>query len=629
MQLYKFYQDNKTLIDNAIAQGIVPLVLASIGFAWWLWRQKHKRKIPSLSYPHTHHDAHPFEVIKPGSKDLLQKILGGENDKPLADHNIPYIQRKQGINTRRELEEALDKNGWLLILGRSGIGKTREAAELAKILNNEGWTILYLGNGWLDAPHTLPKQINTNRKLLFFIDDLHQRIYGGYVEIIPDADDNPALPRHIPFEERLLRTLEQYEKLCGAREIRVIATARNEKVADAENEPSPWQKLQFEKSQDLLKRFEHYELPAPEDDAVIDLFSKLVPETTITTLNVQYSELAKYNDETFRNVVLNLVRLENRQLPLTLNNYLPSQEKSWERCYQDAVRKYPGAVYVYDAVDLLQQFNISLQSYTVKPTAMILTRGSFWQKLQYRWQIHQAMNYLIEGERILKPRDGQIEAKGKRVEAGEYIQPLIKLVFKLAEQRPGKILESLFSFGLILDEMERYKEAIRCYDKAIEIKPDKHEAWYNRGAALDDLGEYREAVASYDKALQIKPDKHEAWYNRGIALRNLGEYKEAVASYDNALQIKPDKHEAWYNRGIALRNLGEYREAVASYDNALQFKPDDHEAWHNRGNALHNLGEYKEAVASYHKALQIQPDDHEAWNNRGNRSQVLFHYSEK
>jgi Flp pilus assembly protein TadD len=34
--------------------------------------------------------------------------------------------------------------------------------------------------------------------------------------------------------------------------------------------------------------------------------------------------------------------------------------------------------------------------------------------------------------------------------------------------------------------------------------------------------EYEAAIASYDKALEIKPDKHEAWNNQGIALRNLG-----------------------------------------------------------------------------------------------------------
>jgi tetratricopeptide (TPR) repeat protein len=45
------------------------------------------------------------------------------------------------------------------------------------------------------------------------------------------------------------------------------------------------------------------------------------------------------------------------------------------------------------------------------------------------------------------------------------------------------------------------EDAIASYDKALELKPDLHEAWNNRGNALNDLGRWEEAIASYDKAL--------------------------------------------------------------------------------------------------------------------------------
>ncbi len=173
-----------------------------------------------------------------------------------------------------------------------------------------------------------------------------------------------------------------------------------------------------------------------------------------------------------------------------------------------------------------------------------------------------------------------------------------------------------------------YREAIASYEKAIEIKPDYHQAWYNRGNAQSDLGEYREAIASYEKAIQIKPDKDEACYNRGNAQYYLGEYREAIASYEKAIQIKPDKDEAWYNRGNAQYYLGEYREAIASYEKAIQIKPDYHDAWNNRGNAQSDLGEYREAIASYDKAIQFKPDYHQAWNNRGIAQSDLEEYRE-
>ncbi|MCZ8119819.1 MAG: tetratricopeptide repeat protein [Microcystis sp. LE18-22.4A] len=177
--------------------------------------------------------------------------------------------------------------------------------------------------------------------------------------------------------------------------------------------------------------------------------------------------------------------------------------------------------------------------------------------------------------------------------------------------------QAWYNRGVALADLGRFAEAIASYDKALEIKPDDHDAWNYRGVALADLGRFAEAIASYDKALEIKPDDHEAWYNRGFALGNLGRFEEAIASYDRALEFKPDYHGAWYNRGIALGHLGRFEQAIASYDRALEFKPDYHQAWDNRGSALDDLGRFEDAIASYDQALEIKPDDHEAWNNRG------------
>ncbi|MDF5709443.1 MAG: hypothetical protein PUP90_17710 [Nostoc sp. S4] len=85
-------------------------------------------------------------MIKPKSQDLMQRILGGDND-PLADRNIAYQERVANRHIRNELKRLLEAHRWILILGRTGIGKTREAAELANHLNQEGWTVLYLKLG--------------------------------------------------------------------------------------------------------------------------------------------------------------------------------------------------------------------------------------------------------------------------------------------------------------------------------------------------------------------------------------------------------------------------------------------------------------------------------------------------
>ena len=85
-------------------------------------------------------------------------------------------------------------------------------------------------------------------------------------------------------------------------------------------------------------------------------------------------------------------------------------------------------------------------------------------------------------------------------------------------------------------------EAIASYDKALEIKPDKHEAWYNRGNALGKLGKWEEAIASYDKALEFKPDDTSAFYNKACCYALNGQVDSSIQNLQRAINLNPDKY---------------------------------------------------------------------------------------
>jgi hypothetical protein len=119
----------------------------------------------------------PFEVISPHSPQVVKQLLGSRQleDNPLADFNIPYQNRLRDTSVRQQLEQLLVTKGWVLFLGKTGLGKTREAAEFAKTLNNEGWTIVRLTD-WsrVDVPEQYPEgKMGGRNKLLFVLDDLN------------------------------------------------------------------------------------------------------------------------------------------------------------------------------------------------------------------------------------------------------------------------------------------------------------------------------------------------------------------------------------------------------------------------------------------------------------------------
>jgi tetratricopeptide (TPR) repeat protein len=97
------------------------------------------------------------------------------------------------------------------------------------------------------------------------------------------------------------------------------------------------------------------------------------------------------------------------------------------------------------------------------------------------------------------------------------------------------------------------------------------------GVALQEQGKLEEAIASFEKALTLKLDYAEAYYNMGVALQEQGKPEEAIDAYNKALAIKPDNAEAYYNMGVTLQEQGKPEEAIEAYNQALAIKPDNAE----------------------------------------------------
>jgi serine/threonine protein kinase len=170
--------------------------------------------------------------------------------------------------------------------------------------------------------------------------------------------------------------------------------------------------------------------------------------------------------------------------------------------------------------------------------------------------------------------------------------------------------------GFSLHSLGRYEEAIRCYDKALQLDPHYTAAWGNKGNSLHSLGCNEEAIRCCDKALRLDPHDFKTWTNKGNSLDSLGRYEEAIRCYDKALQLDPHFAAVWYNKGNSFHSLGRYEEAIRCCDKALEFDPHYAAAWINKGNSLRSLGRLEEAIRCYDKVLELDPCDFKTWFNK-------------
>ena len=161
------------------------------------------------------------------------------------------------------------------------------------------------------------------------------------------------------------------------------------------------------------------------------------------------------------------------------------------------------------------------------------------------------------------------------------------------------------------------EEALRHYQKALQVKPNYAETHYNLGVWHKAQGDPDQAMVHYLKALSLHPGHAGAHNNLGMLLQDQGKISEAVTHYRRALSLKPELAEAHNNMGILLENQGKLDEAIGHYREAARYEPDFAEAYNNLGIALTRKGRIKEGIESFSKALELQPDGERTYNNLG------------
>jgi tetratricopeptide (TPR) repeat protein len=138
--------------------------------------------------------------------------------------------------------------------------------------------------------------------------------------------------------------------------------------------------------------------------------------------------------------------------------------------------------------------------------------------------------------------------------------------------------------------MNRFEEAIACYDKMAENTTDAYLAFYSKGMAYYYQQKYVEALDLFDKSISANKRFTNAMAAKAVTLTAigivlyllklftifLGNFKEALTWIDRGIAIQPVAL-LYLTKGDIVRGQGKLGEAEQLYDMAINCDPNDSE----------------------------------------------------
>jgi tetratricopeptide (TPR) repeat protein len=117
----------------------------------------------------------------------------------------------------------------------------------------------------------------------------------------------------------------------------------------------------------------------------------------------------------------------------------------------------------------------------------------------------------------------------------------------------------------------KYEEAIKLFDKSIELNQTEYVSWFNRGISKSLLNDYEGALPDFDQTLKLYPDYKKGYLNRGNAKKHLTDYQGALDDYSAALKIDTEYSDAYYNRGLVYEMLDKRDSACFDFKKADKY----------------------------------------------------------
>ncbi|MBI5286152.1 MAG: tetratricopeptide repeat protein, partial [Deltaproteobacteria bacterium] len=174
---------------------------------------------------------------------------------------------------------------------------------------------------------------------------------------------------------------------------------------------------------------------------------------------------------------------------------------------------------------------------------------------------------------------------GKRAFEGRNYKEAQHYLEMLLQEKEG-FADIYNMLGFIYHTNGRHEEAIRLFQKAIEINPNYTEASLNLVVAYNEAGEVEKGQELYSRAKKVGKEGSTSYLDPyvkgklanmhadiGAIYQDLGFYEEAIEEYKKALALRPNFVDIKTKLGVVYRDSGEYTMAIKELEEVKSVNP--------------------------------------------------------
>ena len=126
---------------------------------------------------------------------------------------------------------------------------------------------------------------------------------------------------------------------------------------------------------------------------------------------------------------------------------------------------------------------------------------------------------------------------------------------------------------------EDHLKAFGCLEKILLLEPNSYFGFLREGDIFHHFERDDEALKSYEKCIDLNKKDGRAQNNMGNLFHNKNQLKKARKCYEESNKYDPTSPVGWANLGDTLDDLGQYKKAIKQFDEAIRLDKKWFNAW--------------------------------------------------